>query len=566
MQPVDFIKEKISSTHLAVACRQQKQLAYFTQSSVQDNVSLEYLKQYATRNYNGTDYFLNWIKQIFRTQNFMTFYKYLRFPLPSSKLINDEIKPQLKRVYYADDSFFKYVINGREVETPEELKFEEFENVIFNAMLFRHNDIIIHDLFDVNESYRELLSIEKVVAIDSHNGKIRKLSYYAKMVIDDEVVYGILYVDDKEFIFFDKDMTERSKTPHDLEECPAAWISNEAFYSDNDIVKKSLFSYVREELEEYVFLKTLLKMSEPNGAIPITVQLKTAVKPKDGHDINGISEKQPMTSNLLGSQHAEFGKDQTESDSILQTGTNVKIPMVKDNNGRVDTDLIQNFAKFFYIPVECLEYMNARIVQIERSIITNVLGDYSEMNDTAKNALQVTKSFVNKQDKLRSIALNLSWIHNRSDFQLLALSHGRAKVAVSVFYGSDFFLDDESVLYDMFNKCPNPIERRNILIRIAKTKFRFNKEKSERNKILYSLLPFTSDADFKLAIEQNLIDDILKKYQLQFNYWISMFEAEYGDITIFYNNFGASNSQKLIAINNLITDLIQTENEPAKKD
>jgi hypothetical protein len=40
-----------------------------------------------------------------------------------------------------------------------------------------------------------------------------------------------------------------------------------------------------------------------------------------------------------------------------------------------------------------------------------------------------------------------------------------------------------------------------------------------------------------------------------------MFEAKYGDILIFYNNFDASNSEKLIAINNLLINLIQTKNE-----
>jgi hypothetical protein len=414
---------------------------------------------------------------------------------------------------------------------------------------------------DVNSSYRELLCIDNVLAIDSDNGVIKELCYSAEAIVDGEEVYGLMYLNDKAFVFYDsKGEKELLNIPHDLGICPACWVSNEAFSTDNDIVRKSMFSYVREELEEYVFLKTLLKMTEPNGAIPITVKLKTNDKPKDGNDISGANEAQPMSPSLIGSQTAKYGKEVQGSNSPLQAGTVVSVPIVKDNNGNVNTDIIQNFAKFFYIPVESLNYMNKRITQIERSIIMNVLGDYMEMNDEiAKNEFQVGKSFTNKQDKLRYLAMNMTWTRKQSDFQILGLNYGTKNISVDIFYGSDFYLDDETVLYGLLEKAPNQIERRNLLMRIGKTKYRFNKVRAERETLLYSLLPFTSDKDFDKALEQMLIDDTTKKLQLRFDYWISMFEAEYGDILIFYNNFVATNSEKLIAINNLLTNLIKQQ-------
>lgn len=558
---LEFIQSRKNARNITVASKQQKQIAYFTQSDIQQDVTIEYLKQWANRNYRGDDYFLNWIKTIFRTENFLSFYKYLRFPLPSAKLINDEIKPQLKRVYFADDSYFRYSVNGTEVETPDVLKNENFEDLLFNAILFNYNDIIIHDMDDVNSSYRELLCIDNVLAIDSDNGTIKELCYSAEAIVDGEEVYGLMYLNDKAFIFYDsKGEKELLNIPHDLGICPACWVSNEAFSTDNDIVRKSMFSYVREELEEYVFLKTLLKMTEPNGAIPITVKLKTNDKPKDGNDISGVNDAQPMSPSLIGSQTAKYGKEVQGLNSPLQAGTVVSVPIVKDNNGNVNTDIIQNFAKFFYIPVESLNYMNKRITQIERSIIMNVLGDYMEMNDEiAKNEFQVGKSFTNKQDKLRYLAMNMTWTRKQSDFQILGLNYGTKNISVDIFYGSDFYLDDETVLYGLLEKAPNQIERRNLLMRIGKTKYRFNKIRAERETLLYSLLPFTSDKDFDKALDQKLIDDTTKKLQLRFDYWISMFEAEYGDILIFYNNFVATNSEKLIAINNLLTNLIKQQ-------
>ena len=561
----EFIEKNKGADDLHLAYRQQRQISYFTQSSIQEEITLEYLEQWANRNYKGTDYFLTWIKQIFKTRNFLAFYKYLRYPLPSAKLINDEIKPQLKRVYFADDSYFRYLVRGTEVETPKLLKNETFEDILFNAILFNYNDIIIHDLEDINSPYRELLSIKDVVSIESEQGQIKKIAYAAEIHVNNEDVYGIVYMDSERYMFYDKDLKNiLVDETHDLGRCPAVWVSNEAFSSDSDIVRKSMFSYNREELEEYVFLKTLLKMTEPNGAIPITVKLKTDAKSKAGSDISGIDKSMPMAANLLMSQKAEFGKEvQGESSSNgLQAGTVVNVPIVKDNNGNVNTDIIQNFAKFFYIPTDILEYLNKRIVQIERSIIMNVLGDYMEMNDEiAKNEFQVSKSFTNKQDKLRHLAMNMTWTRKQSDYNMLALAYGKQNVSVDLFYGSDFYLDNETELYNMFAKAPNQIERRNLLQRIGKTKYRFNKERADREWLLNTLLPFVSDKDFEKAVELQLVNDTIKKLQLQFNYWISMFEARYGDILIFFFFFYAINSEKFVAVNSLLINLIATKYE-----
>lgn len=554
---VEFVKDRKGANHLREAYDQQLQLAYFTQSTIQKDISVEYLKKWSESKYRGNDYFLNWVKMIFRTQNFISFFKYLRHPLPSAKLINDEIKPQLKRVYFADDSYFKYNIKGTEVKTPDELRNEDFENEIFNAILFRHNDIIVHDLEDINAPYREILSIKDVVSIDSDCNRIEKIAYKAEVKIDGIEIEGYLYLDEFAFIFYDLNYIERLNIPHDLKRCPATWISNESFSTENSIVRKSILSYVREELEEFVFLKTLLKMTEPNGAIPITVKLKSTTKSIDGQDFKGLPGE-PMSANELGSQKAEFGKDNNSNEgSVMQTGTTIEAPVIRKADLSIDTDLIQNFLKQFYIPVESLKYINDRIKEIERSIIANVLGDYQQNNDAPKNEKQIISSTNNKQDKLRNISMILSTIRNNSDLILLGLKYGIENVQVNVFYGSDFFLDNESELYDLFKKAPNQIERRNLLNRIGKTKYRFNPNRAERETLLYSLLPFASDSDFDKAITQNLVDEKTKQLQLRFDYWISMFEAKYGDILIFYNNLATdSKSEKLILINNMLDELI----------
>ena len=203
--PKDFIKEKINSSNIYDAVKQQEQLSYFTESKIQGNVNEEYIKGFIQRNYSSNDYFLNWLKTILKTDNFLLIFKYLRFPLPSTELINDNIKNQLKRVFYAEDSLFRYEIDGKVVVTPKDLEVEEFNNMVFNALLFNHNNIIVEDLKDVNKPYRYMVDIDKVISIDSKNSVISRIAYYADAMINGEMISGILYIDDKQYIFYNKD-------------------------------------------------------------------------------------------------------------------------------------------------------------------------------------------------------------------------------------------------------------------------------------------------------------------------------------------------------------------------
>ncbi len=558
-----FIESKVGSSSIQIARKQQTQLAYFTQSRVQEDISISYLDAWANRNYRGNDDFLNWVRMVFRTENFLSFFKYLRFPLASARLINERIKTPLHRVFFSEDSFFHYIIKGEQVQEPKNLDIKEFNNQMFNALLFRYNDILIHDLRDINDPIRHLVSIDNVVALDSHNNVINRIAYTASIVVEDKVLTGFLFIDASNYMFFEQDKEQPTVViPHDLGECPADYIAKEAF-SDDDIVRKSVFSYAREELEEYVFLKTLQRMTEPNGAIPITTQLD--FKEKGHDDIKGTSEKEPMTTKEIGSQRGTIGKELEGSKSLLQTGTRILIPPIRKKDGSIDMDAVKNFINFFHAPVESLEFINRRIKEIEHSIVVSLCGDFAEGNESAKNELQVSKGFVSKEDKLREISMQLTRIRNRSDFKMLALQFGRDNVSVDHFYGSDFFLESQEDLYKMFKESPNPIERKNILIRLSRNRGRFNPNKAEKEVLLNKLLPYSSDEDFDKAADRGIVDNTTFQYQTRFDYWIGIFQANFGDILEFFNMLEGTEAEKLMAINNLIIETIKnntTEPEP----
>jgi hypothetical protein len=207
-----------------------------------------------------------------------------------------------------------------------------------------------------------------------------------------------------------------------------------------------------------------------------------------------------------------------------------------------------------------MDYLSTRIKEIEQSIIVSLLGDYSEANESAKNELQISKSYVSKEDRLRWLSMSLTRARERSDFKLLSLKYGSESVGVDIFYGSDFFLESQEELYDLINKSPNPIERHRTLNRLAQSSNRFNPNKALKESIMYKLLPYSTDKDYASAQTAGQIDINVHELQTRFTFWISQFEAAYGDIAQFWKSMDNEDSEKLVLINNLLNQLISTSN------
>ena len=556
----EFIEAKYNSNSLDIAVRQYKQLSYFLQSQVSEEVRDDYFEKYVDRGFYNDDIFLNWVKSVFKTDNFLSFAKYYRNPNPSSKLINTRIKEPLSRVFFSEDSYFNYVVNDQYLEFPKELD-DNFEERLFDAVLFRYNDIIVHDLFESNTPYREFVSIKNVVSIKMNHQKIAQIAYTASAVIDGEEVIGYAYIDSEKYCFFNKNKQLLKEAYHDLGFCPATFVVDSSFGNDM-IVKESTFSYLKADFEEYCFLKTLQRMVDANGTLPITVKIKTNENSNQYDDFDNRGGE-PMSIDQIGSQVSKEARSTSGSGkgSVLQAGSIIETPPIEKTDGSIDTDFNKNFLTFHYAPIEALEFLDKRIKSIERDIILSSIGDFSEgTSQGSKSDTEIKSSdIVSKQDKLRFLSNTLSSSRALSDKVMLSLAYGKQNVKVDVFYGSDFFLETQDKLYEMFEKSPNAIERKNLLIRLSQRRNMFNKEKSKREVLLYKLMPYTSDKDFELAVDKLRVSEVIFEYQSRFSYWVSKFESTYGNIVVFYENLGeAKESEKIISIDNLINILIKS--------
>lgn len=553
----EFIEQGHNKDELALASEQQEQLSYFTESKIQESsLTADYLSNFVNRKYQSGDHFSNWIKSIFKDENYILFTKYMRFPLPSSKIVKNKIEPNLKRVLFAENAAFEHqVSNVDQKEIFEFLGGNTFSDDLFYHLMFRHNDILIEDLDIENKAYRYFLDIEKVRSVETDNGKITKIAFSGTAIVEGERKRGVIYIDDKSYKLYDDDLELVSETPHDLGVCPANFISDIKF-KNNNIVRESSFTFIREELEEYVFLKTLQKITEPNGAFPVVTKLESAEDDED--DLAGAPA---MENQMSGQQAKVFGGNPPSNggSGFLQPGTVIEVPAIVKEDGSIDTDAVNNYVKFHFIPVEVLSNISERIAGIEKSIVSTIVGDVVSTDEEAKNETQIIMGVSTLENKLTSLSGQLSRIRTISDTNMLNLQYPGKVQHVFVHYGTSFFLESIAELRRNFEDAKNPIERKDIIVQINQNKYKNNQGMKARQRLLYDILPYIADIDFDKAVENRVVSPHNMLLQLQFSHWISIFEAQFGNILEFYINTDGTDEERLALINNLLIDIIKPE-------
>lgn len=559
MSPREFVEKGYSKDQIEKAERQQEQIRYCIVSDVQAETNTDFIDKLQSAKYSGEDPLLSWVWQLFKKDNFKSFYKYLRFPIASSLIAKEDVEKSLERVFFADDSYKKYIIRGSEVECPEYLNEKEFEQEAFESLLYCYNDIFIHDLKEVNSPFRYKINISDVVSIKADKSTIHKIAFKSCIEQDGEEIDGYVYLDSEMFAFVPKERNKETiEVLHDIGICPASFISSTPFNDREPIVKESIYSRARPLLEQYNFLTTLQLMSDSNGAFPIVVKLATESEDIDDN-VQGEVFEHPLSAVPMD------GHKNKRPSSDLNAGSVHEVPPIEKNDGSYDMSVVQNYINFFRTPVDSLNYIKERIRDVKKSIIETVVGDYVEQSEESKNELQVSKSYILKQDKLRSFGKDLSFCITKSDTIMMKLANGSDSKAVYS-AGTDFFIETQEDLFRQIQSAPNPIEKNNILERLSRIRASSSNLRMQKDGILYMLLPYSDDGAFNTAISQGTATQQEIILQTRFNYFISVFEAKYGNILEFWRGMeDLTNDRKLVLTQNLLLEIVE-ESMPEKAE
>ena len=568
---VDKIKDRLVCSYsgeLEKAKKHQKYIQLFIETYLSTD-ELNYVSgdkiasSVIDKFYNTNNPFSVWLQGWMRKDNLRSFLKYLRMPFPTVSLVQDEVEPQLRKVFDSQNSSFEYDFKSEStlndaLKYIDEKGYNEFvKNKLFDELFYRHNSILVTDMdSDVeNEPVRLFVDISKVVSIDLKKGKdeIEWLIWkdYGKVLIDNVEYKGELYYmfDSENYeVYYQQDdkyiLVEQ--IPHDLGKCPAIFVSPKQLNSDSRIVRKNIFfSNKLDKLEEYVLYRTLLKMTGVNGAFPIISMYKPNKKPcgfktENGSVCNGgiIYNNNKVT---LDGNEPKRCPSCNKNDFSVQPGTIVglPIPVPPKNTDPKDfkpIDLNANFIKFHHTPVDILNWLENYVKELESDIYYSLVGkDKSEINKEAVNEKQVESQNETFRNNLIRLSNILSIVRQEADSQSLRLRYGDKFLKASINYGDSFLINTEKSMYEMKTLSQNPVDKKDIQEQIIATKFKNNDKEKNRQLILFNLLPYATvdDDNFMKYLDSFGSESI--ELRLNFNKYIEQLEATVNVVDLVQN-------------------------------
>lgn len=589
----DFIETCKYKGEIKEAIAYEQDLAYFIQPQLN---SSSYLNSDSSVNdlWKSANPFISWMKDWMRKDTFRSFMKFLRHPLPTCSLIQDDVIPELKKVFDSTNAYYDYVFSSNSIKLRANELMQKFNgfyrNEIFDKLIVAHNSIVITDYIDKRNPYRFVIAITSVKAIEPDlKGNIKKIVFEG---LNSEGEERYFYYTDEFYSVYKKgdkenDYILESQYSHEIGICPADFISIEPLNSRKFVIRKSIFSNLKEKFENYVNYYTLQKMVLPNGAIPVITHYKQNNKAcgstfADGSRcISGyvsrelpdgvtIKDSELPQNRVLGNKDNLLPCPVCNPKNVIQPGTVISMPVPKfGDNGERPFDLNANFVKFHYVPPEILAWWNEFINEKYSEIKYILVGKgYEDSNGQAKNKDQIARGNQTLENTLIDLSTRLSKLRKSLDTKSLRIAFGKAFKSCEIDFGSDFYLETEFELRDSLGKAIDPIDKQNLIWRINYSIYKNNPEQLERTDLLYKLLPYSTLTDSEFISLQG-IDPKIKELRLNYKYYIDAFEAEYGELNDFFNNYFGENvtmSKKLEMARNLLLNKINITDYASLQD
>ena len=544
-----FLETCKYKSEISEAIVYEKKLAYFIQTNLNSDI---YINEDSSidKTWSSSNPFMNWVRSWMRKENFDSYMKFLRHPLPTASLIQDDIVPELKKVFDATNAYYDYnfTSNGSKSASSELMKYNAnyCKDVIFDALINSHNSIAITDYIESSNPYRYLINISNVKAINpSHDGGIKEIVFVGVNEEGEERWY--YYTDEFYAVYIktDEDLIEEYKNFHKIGKCPADFISVQPLNVKKFVTRKSIFSNFLEKFENYVNYYTLQKMCLPHGAIPVITHYKknnTACDTKFENGTRCVKGYISGANGVLGNKDSLVPCPVCNSKTIIQAGTVIGLPVPRfGDSGEKPLDLNANFVKFHYIPVDILKWWDDFVDKKYSEIKYILIGKgVEDSNGQAKNKDQISRGNQTLENTLIELSAKLSKLQESLDSKMLRIAFGDSFKSAYIDKGTDFYLETEFELRDSLGKAVDPIDKANIISRINYSLYKNDPNTLQRNSLLYKLLPYSTitDSDF---IGLQGIDPKFRELRLNYQYYIDSFEAEYGELNVFFNEYFGEN-------------------------
>lgn len=492
-------------------------------------------------NFTNSDIYKNQFLSVVQSRlnnpdSFNNFKNYLSFPLKINEFI-ESIYTKISNIWQGQNPYFDFTFKSESIEDYQEfVSLDFFKNDAWNEYKTHHNSIILTDLPEEQtqsrpEPFNYFIKINSVLDVVSDNNVIDHVIY----ILDDTPSKEILAVVDIDgyqlYDYKDKKLGEEIlNAPHDLNRCPAEWLSRIDFNSKSNIIKSNVLSKSLGKIEDLQIIYTLKNILSPYAFYQFIVKYKNSSE-CDYDD---------------GKYYCDGGYLKLKSTDDNQTDVNVysngvltkcplcnKTPGVGDVYGKPiptssDEPDLKNVIEFIAPNTKIMEYGDKYISSLESDLFDVIVGTDENLNPNENhNETAYKYNTEGQQDVIfRWKSMFESVISNTLD-NVLQLRYGDLYESNSIDLGTDFILADLNTLYEEkktlkeigldsvfdFNKTiinakyqNNPQKRRRALIIDAFKPFDESIEKIEQS---FSL----GLVDKKDFIKQKYLSEFIKQFE-----------------------------------------------------
>lgn len=444
---------------------------------------------------------------------FKRFKQLLQTPIETVELC-DTIYTQLSRIFDSEDQVREFYFKDDKAKE-DWLEFYNpkfWKTNGFEAMRTAINSVWVADLpeemtGDLPEPYGYLVPIESVKDIENDDDN---KCQWVIFCIDD---YLLVYDDDsiRKYEYKDRQLGGLvSEFKHELGYCPARQMWTDKLVSNDLLNKKSPVSSVLSWMDYYLFMLVNKKYMELSNSYPITAVYSSDDPSKEDN-------------------HPE-GTKTPEGGSHIGPGTYIEVdpPLPGDT-----VDMMQHPVQLINPDVATLEYHVEKLNELREAIYKSVVGAGGEPeNDQAQNEKQVMTSFEDKTTVLMKVKANFERIETFAASTLARLRYGDKFKSCLISYGSKFYLQSLSELYEDYtiarDSGANQIILESLNESILNAKFKNDPEGRLRARIITDLTPYPDKNPDELIelSEKGLISDRDVIVALNLMNFINRFERE----------------------------------------
>jgi hypothetical protein len=496
---------------------------------------------------NTTGYRYHFLRKIEDRLNnpdsYNNFLNNLTFPLKINEFI-DSIYTKIGNIWKGQNPFYDFSFNKDGIEDYfQYTDIDYFKNDIWHEFKTHYNSIIITDLPESQsterpEPFNYLLKIANVIDVLSEKNQIQHVIFKAeeKLVVIDNDGYQVYGYVDANLGALEID------SKHELNKCPAVWVSQIDFNTKSNIVKSNVISKSLGKIEDLQIIYTLKNILSPYAFYQFIIKYKNSSECEYDDGVNYCD--------------GGYIKNK-ESNAVIYQSTNViqkcplcnKAPGIGEYFGKPiptssDEPDLKNVIEFVAPDPKIMEYGDSYISQTEADLFDTIVGTDENLNPKQNHNETAYKYNTEGQQ-----SVIFKWKQVFEDVisdtfdNVLRLRYPDIYESNTIDLGTDFILSDLNTLYqekkelkelgleDVFNINESLINAR----------YQNNPEKKRRALIIDAFKPFDEGIkEIEASFKDGNIDEKDYRKQKYLKEFIKWFEANKIKLLQFPQNDSAS--------------------------